>query len=179
MRCASARTMPSASRPPRSTISSSSPSSSPGRTKRSFTGTTLVIDALRGSDQPQCWTPSDFGQVNGVDLPLVTVLPTVAESPTAVAIMRCAAWAVPEWSSSSGWWVIGRRLSGAVGAEPQPGSQASSADSSPLRSRSRTRSPYGLQLRPDCIHSSNVGAAEDVGENPSRTMHSWITTNPS
>jgi hypothetical protein len=86
---------------------------------------------------------------------------------------------IPEWSSSSGWWVIGRRLSGAVGAEPQPGSQASSADSSPLRSRSRTRSPYGLQLRPDCIHSSNVGAAEDVGENPSRTMHSWITTNPS
>jgi hypothetical protein len=30
---------------------------------------------------------------HGVDLPLVTVFPTVAESPTAVEIMRCAAWA--------------------------------------------------------------------------------------
>jgi hypothetical protein len=92
-----------------------------------FHRTNAVIDALRGSDQPQRWTPSDFGQVNGVDLPLVTVLPTVAESATAVGTMRCAAWAGVAHDTASATWddVWGYRAhwrpSDALGRSVAPG----------------------------------------------------------
>ncbi len=70
-----------------------------------------------------------------------SVLPLSRRSATrSHVIIGCSVRAVPEWSSSSGGGLSSAGYRAPWSLSPQPGSQASSADSSPLRSRSRTRS---------------------------------------